>query len=497
MAFEITNYTSYATIVAANSDLKAKVWQMKVTTDARRKNALREMVGDGETTMMPIRRVRDLQKGGGEEVIMTTVANVGGQGTLHEAELRPRTAKLRFGTWKIAVDLLRHAISRTQLLKLLRFPGDTVENLSADIMAEWLQRKEEDDLQVLARRTCLLVAPGTNLFYAGDATSLATLESADTLTTTILERGKGLLTSLGAKEIGLDRDVSGSEILKFMAFAPDVVARSLRSSQAWLQALREADSRGPENRLFTGKYGLWDNVALYVHNLISDTSAGRLGSPLMPHAYLGTALADATPTTITGGGHTSDAVAASGAENDFFANFPGYLWKFTEGETPPTDSGTHYAMIYNLTGADKGKYEVFSYTTGNNGNTITGVTRGATTGLNGNVIANAASRFTDAHPSGSIILPCTINGVIWSPVMFYGGAALGWAIGSDDAVPIEEYSDFRKVGNEKDSHIRSVGLQSVRGFEAAKDTNGRRNGVAACICAVSIPGITPEAYVAT
>lgn len=490
MASDLPNATTYAAMIAANSDLRAKVWSARVLMDARSKNCLREMIG-GEKSGKPIIEKRDISKGGSDTVIFTTTAPVRTQGKLGENELKSATSKLRWGTFSVVVDLLRHAVAFTQVIKLLRFNGQSIDELSSEVMADWLSRKEEDDFQRVLLYTARLVST-KNMMFVNNRTGLATLQTADTIVTTTLEESKGLLISQGAKELAIDKDVSGAQIPKYMFFAPDNFLRPLRTSTSYAQALREADSRGADNRLFNGKYALWDNMVVYPHNIVIDSAVGRQGSPLAPRAYLGTALSGAGTTTITGGG----TYAPADTEGDFFANFPGYAWKIYDGQSLTADSGTHYAMIYNLEGADKDKYEVFSYTTGNNGNTITSVTRGTNSNFNGNVLAHnggSNSRFTNDHPSGSLIIPCTINGVPIGYGVAMGAEALFYAKGADDAEPIEHWDDFKKVRGGQ-PHLKAVGLQSVRGIEPYRDTAGRYPNFIVVCGALKIPGVNPVAF---
>lgn len=324
---------------------------------------------------------------------------------------------------------------------------------------------------------------------------MATLKSTDTFTTAYIDEAKGWMSGIGAKEISLTKEVSGAESLRYLLFAPDRALTPLRSSQQFLTAMNNADVRGKDNRLFTGEYGVWNNTVVYPHNLKIDDAAGRQGSPLAPFALLGVAIADGTPTTITGGGNS---ITPNDPLGDFFANFPGYLWTFVDGEVAPADNGPHYAMIYNVSGANKGRYEIISYTTGNNGQALTSVTRGSATHTGGvagggNVRAQNATRFTLEHPVGSLIFPCTFEGVPYGHALVFGADAIAYAKGQWDAKPIQNFEGFQDVGS-GEPVLKSFGLSSVRGLSAYKNAAGRYNGVIAVCAAITIPGAKPEPY---
>ena len=463
---DLGNATLYKDLVTANSQIKATVWSEKVLRTQKEKSIFRDFTG-GERSGSPVTKKRDLEKGMAEEVIFTTVASVRGQGKLGENELKSATSKLNFGTFKVNIDLLRNAVSFSQVLKLLRFSGRSLDQLSSDLMGDWWLRKYDDDIQVTLRNRAKLVSPGDNLLRINNRVVEADLRSTDTLTTTAIESSKGSLISMGATEIGVDTDVSGAAIPKYLFFAPDGITRPLRSSATYLASLQQAEVRGRENPLFSGKYPLWDNNIIFAHNIKVDDADGRQGSPLFPMAFLGTAIADGTPVTMTGGG-----VTYAAGDSDYFAYFPGFAWKIYDSEVLPTDNNDYYAMIYNH--KTDGKYEVVKYTAAGvhaTGKQVT-ITRGSTTqtgGVNGgaNVTAQAAGRFSLAHPSGAIIVPCTWDGVPLAWALHMGGDALFYATGEKDAERIHEEDDFKNAAGE--AHLKAIGIQGVRGMSPFVD----------------------------
>ena len=150
----INKTTSYAETIASDSQLRTQIWSELVKRDAREKNVLKDFIG-GEGSDKPIVEKRDLSAGGSDKVTFTTVAPIRGQGVLGEAILKNSTETLKFGTFPVEVDLIRHAVSWTQVLKLMRFTGKTLDQLSAEVMSEWYARKEQDDSLFVIRQTCL------------------------------------------------------------------------------------------------------------------------------------------------------------------------------------------------------------------------------------------------------------------------------------------------------------------------------------------------------
>jgi len=62
----------------------------------------------------------------------------------------------------------------------------------------------------------------------------------------------------------------------------------LRSSTEFQQAMREADTRGKENNLFSGATAIWDNVAIFGHeNCAAATDGGGASVPWAKGSLLG------------------------------------------------------------------------------------------------------------------------------------------------------------------------------------------------------------------
>lgn len=492
MASDLPNATAYRTLVAANADIRAVVWAKKVLKTIDEKSVFKGFRG-GEGSMMPICNKQDLAAGQAEDVVFTTISPIRGQGVLGEQELKSATAKLKPNTFRVRIDLMRHAVAWTQLLKKLRM-GGTVDQITSDLMGGWYQRKYDDDVQIRLRNYALLSSGGRNLVRIR-AASRDALRSTDTITPAWIDNSKSQLVGMGANELGVETDNMGATIPKYLFFAPEQFLIPLRSNSTYLQGLQYGGLRGNDNPMFTGKYPLWNNNVLFPHNIKQDDADGRQGSPLSPIAYLGTAIADGTPTTITGGGDVDPA-----GDGDYFAYFPGFSWYITENESLAADNNDYYLMIYNHR-TDK-KYEIIKYTAAGvhaSGKQIASVTRGSATqtgGTNGggNVTAQAAGRFSLVHPSGAAIIPCTREGVPIGWALHLGAEALFYANGAEDATPIIHTDDFHVVGKPDDAHLKAFGLQGIRGMSVFVDRRNLAKNYLLVEGAVSIPGIAPEPF---
>ncbi|MBC2594953.1 DUF4043 family protein [Ruficoccus amylovorans] len=476
MSIELDKVTLLSELKAKDPNFAKKIWSRKIKHDARNKNPFKPLMGQ-DGSGMPICEKTDLNKMGGETVTFTTTAELGGQGRKGEEELKTHTNIFDFGTYGVTVGERAWAVSYNKLLQFLRLRGDdmSVEQLANSVCANWWGQMETDDIQQMFLRIARLVAP-RNMKRVNNRTSQDDLTLADTLNTGGIEYMQQALITNGATPIYVEKEKYGGEVPQYILFSTWQNAASLEDEQKFRDVMREAAARGDKNPYFTGRLPQWKNTVVLRDNVVISSSTGRLARPIQPIAHLGQALADESATTITGGGlRNSDASRTDPALFDYFANFPGFGWTFYEGESTPADANTYYAIIYNLT---DGKYEGISYTAANNnGNRLASVTREVAT-----ILPTDNARYSNAHPSDSLIIPCTKNGVPlgWSIAM--GAEALLLAKGAYDAEPIQHSDDYDRV--------KGRGIHGIRGYGSPKDTIGRFPNFQVLEHAVEIPGVS-------
>lgn len=476
MAFDLSEISKYYDLIdqsSGNPELMRQLWSDSISLDARDQNPMKDFIGP-EKSGKPIIEKTDLNAGGSQKVIFTSMAPIGGQGVRGGAELKSKTAKPVYGTWGVTVDMRRFAISEDQLVELLRFnQGESRESILYDLCKQWWGMMEADDLQITLRDKALFATDQPNVLRIGNGSNVNEITLNDTFDTGTIESGVEQAIGLGAMPLGLEMDEAGSEVPEFMVFGPRRFLRSLEDEQKFREAVLHAQARGGENFHWTGKYPRWKEALIHRHAIKFDSGNKRQGSPLLPIAFLGAPLANGSSQTITGGGgHNPTGALTDTVLYDYFSAFPGCYWKTYSTETAPTDNNTYYAMIYNVSGANRGKYEIISYTSaGNDGNRLTSVTRevdadGQKTAL------TAAGRYSNVHPNGSWIIPCNKWGVPIGRALVLGAEALALAKGAIDADQIEWQDDFVSKRSGK-AHINSTGIQGIRGYAPKEDSIGR------------------------
>jgi len=468
----IQNTTSYADLLKGDSqsDLRSRLWSELVSRDAREKNVFAKFIG-GEGSGKPITEKRDLSAGGSDKVTFTTVAPIRGQGVRGEEILKNSTETLDFGTFSVEIDLVRHAVSWTQVLKLMRFTGKTIDQLSAEVMSEWMSRTEQDQIQYALRQICS-AKPTANVISGYGTGSSGALKYVDGLSTDIIQEAKQALIANGAEPMNTGGD-ENQEIPGYLFFAPDACLRPLRSDPDYLEAITQADSRGPDNKLFSGSYAKWDNNIIANHNVLIDTARGRQGSPLLPTYYNFDAISSATVSS-------EEVLTIGGADGDYCANFRGVSVRIPGGggETFAADSGTYYILGID---AATGQYRLFSYTAATV-NTIalspTDIGTLDVDGTSGHYEFSAGSLFVQANEIGTPI----------GYALAMGKDAMYFAKGKIYGEQIFHYDDFANSGNE--AHLSAVGVQSVYGMAARKDTRGRVPAVQLIETVRQVPGLS-------
>lgn len=451
---------------------------------------------EGGTERALIWTQTDLSKGKGQEMTFTTESGFYNEPKMGEElfETDADFEKVDIASYNLKVDFVRNAVrSSERMEEVMGMRGEIVSKFNVKL-GDWLGRYKTE--QVFA--ATMLKINTENVMYANGKT-LNTLSSADTLAWDEIITGGQAMKPLG----GLPANISGANsdqpIWSQAVIATEAALLSLKTDPDYKTALQNADVRGRGNTIFKGGYLPIDGHTVVPYNPIDHDGVGAVGSFLNPKAFLGVAVTSGTTAfAVKGGGNATDAAKTSKL---YFKYFPGYAYKFVDtgvysaSDFPGTDGTnydgeTKYFLICNTSGADAGKFGMYAYTTGNNGNQITVTARlaASASGIAATTVGAVtwdtgvwSGKHTDAHPIGSLIVPCNAKGVPIGDTLFLGQAFMLRGYGKHRA---RRTQDELNGGMITDRYITSVFGQTIR-----KDRKGRHPAIIRLRHAITYPGI--------
>lgn len=467
----LSTVNTYTAARAQNSKVVGEAFSKLMLLQTANNDILGQMEGP-EGSGRPICIKTDLTKGAQDVVNFTTMSRPGGRITIGETALEAEA--LDFNSFDLKIDIARHGLGWTEKMQRFLAAGASVEESYAEVLSEFFGLQRQNDMFMLWRR----YATAANTIRPNDRATTDTLLTADVMNTTLISDVASLLKTRACPPANLTKrkiDKFSADVLGYIILGSDRFLTPLKSNSTYLQSLRDAAVRGNENVIWSGGYAKYDNQAIFHMDVVHEDTRGPLGAPIQPEALLGGgtltngAVTDADLIIIKGGGR--DTVSATHYP---FEWFPGNPYALLGHAAPSADSAVYYLIIYNVTGADAGKYGIYSYTgSKNTGYQITcdqflGATASGdrVTTLAG--ITWDAAKHTTTHPTGSRIVLVNAKAVPYCWGIGMGAMAGLRAYGGPAIKPITEMGDW---GMKK-----GMGFLATYGQGLAKDTQlGVRN----------------------
>lgn len=470
--------TTLSTAPLGNANNVRLLWRKGALLAEQSTDFFQEMESKSERGL--IWTQTDLSKGNGSTMNFTTGTGFYKKPKLGDAlfETSADFEKRRQGNFQLKVDFARWAVRdniRTEEIMGMR--GDIEDGTNVELGKTLGRFKSEQLFGLFFHKL-----PVANVVYANGKT-LDTLKSADTFRwDEVVTAGQAMLTMGGQPANIAGRNANGP-IWSQTFIAPTPAITSLKLDSGYRDVLKNADTRGGSNTIFSGGFPSMDGHTIVPYDPIDHDGVGPMGSFLNPKAFLGNAAlaAGTTARVVYGGGNANDH-----AESEFFRYFDGSPYEYIDTGSVTPSTGTKYFVIYNLTGADAGKWGMYAYTTGNDGNKITctahlgAAIAGVQNTTLGGVVYNAALNTTD-HPLGSFIFPVNSYGVPIGDVIVMGKAAILRGYGMYRA---EHTSDKLNGGFVTDRYLTSVFGQTFR-----QDRLNRVTSALRIRCAITYPGV--------
>lgn len=489
MSWEIGTPNTGTSLATQSPDSVRILWQKAVDIFEQTHDFFMQFEGSSKDS--PIMVINDTSVDRGLKFRVTSTAGFYGRGKSGDSLFVDQAdfEKQVINSNEMQADYLRNATSYTQRAdEFMGLQGELISTIPQQL-GEWMGREKS------ARIGMMFVLQGgsDNLLIGGGKADESLLKTADGLTyNDILFMGQSLKPKGGKPaEVGTIR---GTPVYKYIVAGTTPGLFSLKQDDDYKLILRDAGPREKydENPLFTGGYMELDGHSIREWNPIDPDGYAWSGSPFNAKAYTGAAITAGTSTFVLYGG--GSAAAAAVTNIDYFRFFPNYAFEFTPEDIYVPGSTVQYLLVVAPRGpvtADNpnpGNVGMYSYTTGNNGNTITIVNRlgpasaGAMVSTLGAVTWNTgvwANRHTETLPIGSTVLLCNQYGVpIGDTIMMGGMAALrGYGMYRNSRTEWKVDGDFE---------IRLY-IKTVFGQKLRKNVNNKYPGYVRLRHAISYP----------
>ncbi|WP_336939392.1 N4-gp56 family major capsid protein [Acinetobacter modestus] len=252
----------------------------------------RNVENDGEMANSPVVVINDLEKNAGDTVNFEIYMQISGNPTFGDDTLEGNEAELGSFMDEIKINQVRKAASAGGAMSQKRTPTNLrnmAKNKLKEYFGKWIdqahftnlagQRGVNPDFEIPLSATSAI--PNTHEFtdydaqhtlYGGNATSKATLNAADTMKLTTVERA---LTKAKAEGGGSDKKIRLDPLKKdgnkeaFILLMHTYQAHDLRAdvgAKGWFEIQRAAaTAEGKKSQIFTGELGWHQGVCLKEH----------------------------------------------------------------------------------------------------------------------------------------------------------------------------------------------------------------------------------------
>lgn len=226
------------------------------------------MTLSSESENSPIILRNDFKKEKGDEINYQLIMKLSGSGVTGDAPLWDNEEGLLIYNDKVRIDQVRNGVRPKGEMTTQRVAFN-MRSVAKSALSVWLA--ERMDLDIFTE----LDSSPTKTFFAGTATSTATLTATDLLTLALVSKVK----AYAKKAVPLIEPirVDGKDYY-LLIISPDQEYDLRVNDSAWAQAQREANVRGDKNPVFAGGAGIWDDVIIHSHPDISTTTNWGAGA---------------------------------------------------------------------------------------------------------------------------------------------------------------------------------------------------------------------------
>lgn len=268
---------------ATGSAETVKRWSEQTWTELPKLIYWTKFMGKGLNSCIQVKE--ELQSKPGDTVTYTFIKKLTAAGNSEDTTALPGETNLPLEGNEEAIVPYTDAVSLRHLRHAVRLRGRLSEKRTAydqrstakDLLTTWMA--ETIDKSVFAAFDTGTHA--THVIYGGAASSAATLQAGDYMTTALLTKAKTKAKKAdAATSSGKVWPIKvGTDEYYVAVISPDQEHDLKVHDPAWAQAQREAQNRGRDNPVFTGALGIWDGVIIHSHeNIALQTNSGAGGT---------------------------------------------------------------------------------------------------------------------------------------------------------------------------------------------------------------------------
>jgi N4-gp56 family major capsid protein len=258
--------------IGTDNALTKELWEDVLFEDTMKESFFKPLMGTGKDSIIQVKE--DLTKQKGDRITFGMVPRGSNERNIRNSgqTLRGHEAAIRDLNFQVTVDEHAFAFADDGPLSRQRALFNVDEETKRTITVAGAEYIDE---QVFAG----LYDSPTRQIWGGDATGLGDLEAADLITPALISR-----VSSAAKD-GWQREqtpfkgarVDGKNWLVMVV--PHAVAYDIKQNSVFQNAWQNARERSPNNPLFSGVIGAWDDVLIKEHeNATYGTDAGAGGN---------------------------------------------------------------------------------------------------------------------------------------------------------------------------------------------------------------------------
>lgn len=243
------------TSVATSSNLAESIVVEKLFRDMKKQSYFSRFMGGSDKVVY---EKTDLTKKKGDTLYFGIRMRVTNSGVTSNQALEGNEESLTFYNHTLTLEEYAHAVRDDGPLTRQRTPFD-MDAEAKMALQDWGSEKI-DQLLFDAMH-----ASPTKQFYGGDATSTATIDSADTITPAVISKMRAWATTGGARSQTPLRPIMVDGRKYWILIVHPDVMYDLKQDSTFAQARREAEVRGKENPIFSGASAIWDGVVIHEH----------------------------------------------------------------------------------------------------------------------------------------------------------------------------------------------------------------------------------------